>query len=200
MNLDEYREPGRLGGWEGVNLLSPEGVDLMARDVDNRLAREGVTRITTDGERRAAEMAGIGGHSPARAVTLHRATHPAEHATADNLHTSCARFAAKQGKPPGKAFHLPAKGAGELALIEWLAAATGHAEGMARLLAHHAADVAIRAQLPATPPRVIVTPWAITHPIACDARPPPTPERCRPAVMLTGPPAHHRNRGARTTA
>ena len=33
----------------------------------------------------------------------------------------------------------------------------------------------------------------------CDARPPPTPERCRPAVMLTGPPATRRHPRARTT-
>ena len=32
------------------------------------------------------------------------------------------------------------------------------------------------------------------------ARPPPTPERCRPAVMLTGPPAARRHRSAHTPA
>lgn len=71
--------------------------------------------------------------------------------------------------------------------------------GMARRLAHHLAAVAVRAHPPETPPRVTAPPWAFCRPMATDARPPPTPERCRPAVMLTGPPAPRRHPRARTT-
>lgn len=61
-----------------------------------------------------------------------------------------------------------------------------------------AARAALAPKVPATPPRVTATPWRPTRPMVCDGRPPPTPERYRPAVMLTGPPVADRDRSART--
>ncbi len=75
--------------------------------------------------------------------------------------------------------------------------------GMARLVIQRLfateARAAAGALSVALAPPVTSTPWTYCRTLADDARPPPTPERCRPAVMLTGPPAPRRHPRARTT-
>ena len=78
--------------------------------------------------------------------------------------------------------------------------------GMARLVIQRlfatearGSALAIAAARASMHPRATSTPWTYCRTMADDARPPPTPERCRPAVMLTGPPAIRRHPRARTT-
>ena len=69
-----------------------------------------------------------------------------------------------------------------------------------RLFATEARAATAGALSVALAPPVTSTPWTYCRTLADDARPPPTPERCRPAVMLTGPPAARRHRSAHTPA